>query len=413
MKKEPKHCVFALSHLNQHAADNKVSACYRCIEELGNYNYNKMSEIMNNDAARKHRMTLQSGEWPEGCGSCKDFEEQGTTSTRLGGLVRYSIDEVLKDYNKETGEINKLRFIELRFGNECNLACRHCNTVHSSRWEAIVRNDPTVLKRIHRKPEQHGFKFADGFYEDIIENIAPGLEEIMFSGGETLYQKKHYEFINSIPEEHAKHITLFYVTNGTIRTLDRYDLLSIWKKFKKIKILVSTDGVGERFEYFRHGAKWNDVEGNMKYWQEKGITVHSEFTISAYQMFYLRETIDYLYDNQIGLSINPSMVQYPPVINARIIPTNIKEKIENEFKQYLQTIKDPVKYEHAKRIGDYAITYMKGDNQNVYSENSEEIIPTWKEFEEQALAMDEIFKTDIKKSFPKIAETFSKQENHD
>lgn len=411
-KKEPKNCVYALGHLNQQAVNNKISACFRCIAKLGDYQTDKLSEVMNNQAAREHRMTLQSGEWPEGCSSCKDYEDQGVRSTRLGGLTRYDVNEFLKDYNRETGEIKNLKFIEIRFGNECNLACLHCNPEHSSRWEAIFRNENNdkLLSRLHRDRGMMGFKFADGYFEDILENIVPGLMEIMFSGGETLYQKKHYEFINSIPEKYAKNITLYYITNGTIRSLYKYDLLSIWKKFKEIKISVSTDGVGEQLEYFRNGARWKDIEKNIKYWKKNGISVYSDFTISAYQMFYLVETIDYLYDNQLGDYITPFMVQYPPVINARIIPNSIKQKIENEFQEYLQTIKDPVKLKHVKRIGNYAIDYMKGDNKIVYRGSKKEELPTWKDFEEQALAIDEIFKTDIKKSFPKIAETFSKQE---
>jgi hypothetical protein len=61
----------------------------------------------------------------------------------------------------------------------------------------------------------------------------------------------------------------------------------MWKKFKKVVVIVSTDGVGDRYEYFRTGAKWATVEKNMRLFKEAGYWVGTEITCSVYQMFYL------------------------------------------------------------------------------------------------------------------------------
>ena len=225
---------------------------------------------------------------------------------------------------------------------------------------------------------------------------------------EKLYKKAQYKFLNAITAEHAAHIQLHYVTNGTINSLGGWDLVSIWRKFRGVMVLVSTDGVGERFEYFRVGANWKQVEKNIRHWCANliGFRLHCEITCSAYQMFYLSETLDYLYDNQLGDAITASMVQYPPVLNARIIPPETKLRIKADWEYYLQGIADEKKKEAVLRIGQPCIDYMMGSNLDIYDLPGG-VLPTWRDFERQARKMDSLFKTRIEQAFPRVAETFS------
>lgn len=405
ISKEPKYCPFAMGHLNHQLLHNRVSACFRCSESLGDYRLQTMSEIMNSPLARAHRKKLMSGEWPDGCGSCKDYESQGQPSTRQHGFVHADHEKMLQEYNTKTGAISRLRSIELRFGNECNLTCRHCNTVHSSKWEALVKREQNLLPRLHRQVEEKGGRPKEGYFEDVLVNIVPGLHEIMFAGGETLYQKAHYKFIDAIPVEHAAHIELLYVTNGTLRSLSGWDLTAIWRRFKNVNIIVSTDGVGERYEYFRVGARWPHVEENIRYWRDHGFVLTTEITCSVYQMFYLIETLEYLYESRLANSISSSLVQYPPVLNPRIIPKQIKKEIKHEWDQYLLEMKDLEKLKIFQKTGQHLIDYMMHDELDIYNLPNGHW-PTWKDFEQQAYVMDELFKTDIKKAFPRIAKTF-------
>jgi hypothetical protein len=141
--------------LNHQIENNRVSSCFRCVAELGNHSQQLMSSIKNSDAAKAHRMTLMRGEWPDGCNSCKNFEDIGILSTRLEGLGHPELGLNLNDYNAATGEIAHVKSIELRFGNECNLACKHCGPTYSSRWEYIIRSNPSVLKTMLGRGTEH------------------------------------------------------------------------------------------------------------------------------------------------------------------------------------------------------------------------------------------------------------------
>lgn len=363
-----------------------------------------MSEMINGVAAREHRKKLMNGEWPTGCLSCRDFEEQGVSSTRLNSHRRYDIDALLKDYDPETGAIKHVRSIELRFGNECNLTCRHCGPAFSSRWEAIERLDPTIIKNgLYRDNEPHTYITAPGYHKDVLENLVPHLNEIMFSGGETLYQKEHYEFIDAIPPEHAAHIRLLYVTNGTVTKLKNYDAIKLWRKFQQVEVIVSTDGVGEQYNYFRQGSDWNVVERNLRIFREEGYYTAAEITCSVYQMFYLTDTIDYLYDNKLADTISSATVQYPAMINQRIIPPHIKEEIRQQCEQWANNINDQKKKNDVAYITKRQVDYMLTNNSDIYDDRTEDQLPTWEEFSNSVRILDRLFKTDVGVSFPRLS----------
>jgi sulfatase maturation enzyme AslB (radical SAM superfamily) len=402
---EPKICAYALGHLNHQLDDNMVSACFRCAAKLGDHSQQVLSDVKNSAAAKEHRMTLMRGEWPEGCNSCRNFEEIGICSTRLDGLNLPRLGLDLENYNANTGEIAHVKSIELRFGNECNLSCRHCSPIYSSRWESIIQSNPSMLKSVlGRDPDpipKNGLSVE--YIRDILENIVPNVGHIAFAGGEPLYQTQHYEFINAIPAEHAAHIELLYVTNGTILNLKKYDILEMWKKFKKVVVIVSTDGVGDKYEYFRTGAKWAIVERNIKSIKAAGYWVGTEITCSVYQMFYLTETFDYLYDSGISDWVSSSIVQFPTLINPQIIPHDVKLLLLEKWENYLHTITNAEKLRRATAIGKHVVNYMMGDNTDI---SSTEV--TWQDFANSVYTADRLFNTDVAKSMPLLAECLPK-----
>lgn len=400
----PKICAYALGHLNHQLEENKIAPCFRCRAKIGDHSTQFMSEVKNSPEARLHRMTLMRGEWPEGCASCKDFEDNGVISTRLEGLGRSKeLGLDLNNYNSITGEINNIKSIELRFGNECNLTCRHCGPDYSSKWEAIFRYYSVPLKTLSGRDYVDPIKSSPSqeYLKDILDNVVPTLEHIAFAGGETLYQQKHYEFIAAIPEEHAAHIQLMYVTNGTILTHKKYNVLELWKKFKKVRVVVSTDGIKDQFNYFRQGANWDIVEHNMRAFKAAGYWVGTEITCSIYQLFYLTETIDYLYDGNFSDWVSTSIVQYPQLLNPRLIPVDAKKMLIEKWETYLSSITDSKKLDHVKQAGDLPMKYMEADHGHpYYADGSPQ---TWQEFANSVYACDKLFNTSVDRSFPLLA----------
>lgn len=71
---------------------------------------------------------------------------------------------------------------------------------------------------------------------------------------------------------------LNYNTNGTI--LPSQELLNLWKQFRIVQLDFSIDDVGNRFEYQRYPANWNEVIGNLR-WYIDNSPVNCMFAVNT------------------------------------------------------------------------------------------------------------------------------------
>ena len=88
----------------------------------------------------------------------------------------------------------------------------------------------------------------------------------------------------------AKDIELIFTTNGTI-----YKNIDVLKKFKKVTINISVDGICEQFEYLRYPAKWSKVYKNIqKFFKEEDFNLTFVLTVSSINIYYIDRTIKFL-----------------------------------------------------------------------------------------------------------------------
>ena len=64
---------------------------------------------------------FRNGERPDGCQSCWQEEDAGKTSKRQNSI--YKMKKSLKDWTPDSEP--KLKFIDFKLGNVCNLKCRY------------------------------------------------------------------------------------------------------------------------------------------------------------------------------------------------------------------------------------------------------------------------------------------------
>jgi hypothetical protein len=93
----------------------------------------------NNTYMRETRKTMMRGEKPASCLKCYKEEESGHRSKRQWETDKWireeGIDEILKGYNGDTGEVPaQVRYVDLRLGSKCQLACIMCSPHDSSNW---------------------------------------------------------------------------------------------------------------------------------------------------------------------------------------------------------------------------------------------------------------------------------------
>ena len=163
--------------------DGHVRTCCAGNTSLGNLNNSTIDQIINSDTLSNIRQDMLSGSPNlKNCASCVKSESQsGLASLRQ----HYN-----KFYSVGNDQEFKLKNIDIRWNNACNLGCMYCNKTFSSVWEdRLGMKRSTVIKN-----------YQDDLLVWILDHAAE-LEEIMLVGGEPMLMKQNYALLNRLPDQ--------------------------------------------------------------------------------------------------------------------------------------------------------------------------------------------------------------------
>ena len=94
-----------------------------------------------------------------------------------------------------------------------------------------------------------------------------------------------------------ENVIVKYATNLSIFPND--ETIELWKKFKKVILNVSIDGVGEKFEYVRWPLQWHQIDNNLKKLKQLknqndiNLVYHIAYTGNPLTIWYLDELENY------------------------------------------------------------------------------------------------------------------------
>lgn len=228
-----------------------------------------------------------------GCNKCYK-EESGDNdiigSMRLGSNVLYNEGYLHK---LADSSLPKLKYLEIGFGNYCNMACLSCNSTLSTTWHddeiklnSLLGDNSKIKRSVFKKLNNLRFEPND----ETLEN----LELIKFTGGEPMINPEFIRFIDLICDRgFPERITLEIYTNCSYIPSEK--LTKNLKRFKTILLNLSIDAFGEANDYIRYGSKWHSdsrqsVSNSLDYWLDLGknnpnIRVVLSTTISVLNMF--------------------------------------------------------------------------------------------------------------------------------
>lgn len=290
------------------------------------------------------RKINQQNVWDKNCKNCELFEINHGQSLRLGLLEKYGVETTLSGPRK----------IDLLFDVNCNLACRTCTPHSSSLWQRHLKDNnlPVTVSTLSR-------------FNDVVAALKnldlSNLQEIAFSGGETLLGNNYWNITKLISElTDASKITLSFQSNGTQGIDVRYH--SIIEKFHLVKINFSIDGLGPHFEYLRWPANWTQVITNINEIKQSvpsNVMFNIEETVSIFNLFYLEQNKQFHnknfscnregdvihYSNHLAggiFSINHLTQEYAAAMQSReysnLVPKNFKENPQ-QITKMIQEIK--------------------------------------------------------------------------
>lgn len=226
-----------------------------------------------------------SNERDDTCKFCYELDDSGDYSLR-----KYINSVYTLDAEQLTTEVSRPKYLELRGSNLCNFACRMCGPVNSNKFNKEVINNPNLQKYFALAPDD--LTGNDANWSEIKE-IVKDLDYLYLTGGEPMLIKEHYDILDYVIDNgYSDKMFLQITTNGSV-----YNplLMERLKKFKKVRITLSIDGINEVAEYQRYGTIWNDVRENFyKFLSLPHIDIVVTSVVSAYTVLDYSQFADFL-----------------------------------------------------------------------------------------------------------------------
>jgi MoaA/NifB/PqqE/SkfB family radical SAM enzyme len=291
------------------------------------------------------RQQFRAGEKPATCNRCWEEESAGRTSKRMHTQVR--LKELYKEVDWTNDNPNQLWFVDLKLGNICNLKCRICGSWSSSKWaEEELKYMPADFdKKSHIAYtwlKQGAWPRKTETFWDNIKSLLPNIKYFEFTGGEPWMIQEHFDLLEyAVETGDSQHIDIHYNTNATQYPGGHWGL---WKNFGRVDIAFSVDNVGNRFEYERYGANWQesniiiDEIHIMKKMSVPNITTQLCFTINIQNVYYLDELLAWANTKPFG-SIYFNMMHSPDHMSIQYMTPRAKELVLNKLKTTFWTSK--------------------------------------------------------------------------
>jgi sulfatase maturation enzyme AslB (radical SAM superfamily) len=211
------------------------------------------------------------------------------------------------------------------FGNECNLACKMCGPNASSKiasyytkWGIKFENNPNWTN-------------DEESYQQLLRNVqsVPKLHRIHVMGGEPTINKRFIEFVDWLIEKNLTHLSISFVTNGTVLN---QKLLENLQKFNRVDIEVSVESTENNNHYIRQGSNSDEVWNNIEYLhtqQNEKLslvlrTVPQLLSINTYHKL-IKKAFD------LNISIQSIPLRQPSYLAIAVLPYELRQQFKQNF----------------------------------------------------------------------------------
>lgn len=314
----------------------QITPCCIYNKSLDNKSINNFSllTIINDNNQIELKQQFLQGKRPLGCQKCWQDETNGKVSKRLQDNYVFRDNLFGVDYNNT--DSTELISLDIKLKNTCNLSCRICGPVASSKWAAEVSQHPESYPQ-WKSSKNIKIEWTDDTSSNLwkdIGKIGDNLRYVTFAGGEPLLDKSHVRMLEYFVNKNRSKISLHYNTNGTVYASH---LIPFWNKFKQVELSFSIDNVELKFEYERHGSTWSTVIDTINQYKQLDPEIYK---FNVYVTVTVLNILD-LYDvfqfcKQYDLPVFFNTLTTPEELNIGVFDKKQKNYISNK----LLTIQD-------------------------------------------------------------------------
>jgi radical SAM protein with 4Fe4S-binding SPASM domain len=361
-------CMIPWIHLHGWP-DGRAYPC--CLGEdkhpVGDLKQQTIEQVWNGEDMREMRRNMLEDRPCKQCVRCYEQEGAGFSSMRNNANKNFGQHIAEVDQTQADGTMSpmKLRYWDVRFSNICNLKCRSCGSIFSSRWY----DDDVKLN--NGRPLRPRVQFAGRHELDIweqMESQIPNLEQIYFAGGEPLIMEEHNRILKKLIATGNTSVRLIYNTNLTELKFKKENVLDLWKHFSNVCVAASLDDMGARAEIIRSGTDWSKVEQNIR--DLKRECPHIDFmispTLSVMNIWNFVPFHRYMVDQGFirPSDFNLNILQSPQEYRIDILPAEIKQEFKQQFEEHIAWLAPLDQLQRATGGFESAIKFMMSQDRS-------------------------------------------------
>ena len=317
------YCSYKFKYLKIDLVSNNTLNCHAAKSHAIDFSWldNNKGNLFNTDINVAERQMMLTNQRNASCEEiCWPLEDKGAVSPRMWQNGK------IKTHNSIR---TQPEILEIKLNDNCNLSCSYCCKEYSSAWRRDLDTDGnytvdtgdaryqlTSRDKIMMKVSQQEVKNTKQFQMLLteIKSFAPGLKEIVITGGEPLLDNQLFDVLDAVSNSSAV-INIYTGLGVDAKRFQR--MLDKIKQIPTAMISVSAECTHKFYEFNRYGNRWTDFLAKIESLKKSGIEFRFSTAISNLTVFGLADFIKYFVDQRIGLVfVNQPSMMAPYVLDA-------------------------------------------------------------------------------------------------
>ena len=347
-KNEKSFCVLPWLHAHVNSSGERALCCMS-LAAPPEYSSLSWDEFKNSDYMKNIRQQMLNGKLPKECFLCAKSNAPVVLKDEYNKRYEEEISTILENTAEDGSTQQKLRYIDYR-SNICNLSCRMCCPQSSNSFQKIINAaDDELVESVfgYQAKKDHLVitrKFRDSFVPDFIHMLeTENITDIYFAGGEPLVEPNHIKFLEAAKKtENQKNISISYNSNLAFSQKILEKWIPQTADFKFVSVLASIDGVGEIYEYIRHGASFSKFDSNLDYLMQNAnsnFAPRLDITLNSLNIFFLEDFARYCLSKKIN-AYSRLMVggDHLNILKPEAVPKDIRILIQDRWSIFFNSL---------------------------------------------------------------------------
>lgn len=282
------------------------------------------------------RNNIVNGVESSACSACYYNEKNNLISHRTLRNIQAAIynGEYFKDSLEQSPAFKRMNsdkivypaFMHVTLSNLCNMKCRMCFPMYSSQLTEAYKKIGWMETT---EPTLTDWTVDDNKWNDFLKLVENNnqLVSLHFMGGEPLYHKRFYEFVDWCIDNEKTDFHLTFVTNGSVYKEDLFNKLL---KFKSVQIEISIENMHETNNYIRMGFDLKEIQKNILKFASKEIPIILRTVPQALSIEHYETILDFALEHNLGFDSN--ILDNPKYLKCYVLPKELKTEIANKLR---------------------------------------------------------------------------------